>query len=1140
MLYDMNSSPVLPRITQALRNLGASEEVLTVLAAYMDLSQPRNNALLDQITPTRFTPPSNRDFFPLQHAIQDELEKKYDAEAMARWYLFCDALCREYSMEIGMWAGYNRSWQEWHDSVLEALRSRWGDTAEARHAVVMLSRRSIGAPELCAAAMQYTHDTEQLLMLCMAILDQSDPANKKDPSVQTALVQLEKFYQDWNAKSNLTGHFLVAMALAAHFSETWHRRFVERMTQKPAYSVAAKPLAIAELAFRQPVIATRVVQSLAEIPCDAEYIVNIAMAPDPIHDDAYRKCDLRQCTLPDRDAQLRILAERYPETFCEAMRNFAKFEPILGYYQENKIQFPARVKHMQDILHEVHPEIDFGTELIDRAQQVTAYAICRGNEDYAEQFKAFLFGTAGFDTITPLIPKLTRNHYHYTHISYIGGYGLDDFAERCICLQAVLQPGNSYAMVSVPDYKVRGHQAECIGILRRHEVPLCHILSFCGNLDPEIITVDAAKGLYENALIKTLLPFRDEIAALDRKTTTAEGRILALRILHEAGDIDSLFGYADDSSKAVRAVLVDLLPLPGGEWDDAIVSLLGAKKQSVRETAVLLLEKNCPESLRGEIEAALSREKNAGLQTRLAALLGDAAAGTAVAAAAQEDMVKSLTKGSKAKKMDWLFQTAFSPVRMEDGSPADEMRLRALCICYAEQFPLGRSSVADQLAASMHTGDLERFAQEVFARWIALSAPAKTKWVLYLTAIHGGMEAITGFQHYIREWAENARTAIASEAVMALALNGSPAALMAVDNLTRKGKGARVRSTARDALKNAASALKITADELADRIVPDLGFDESGCRVFDFGARQFKVYLTAARELEIYEGDKKLKNLPKPGAKDDPEKSAEAVRAFKEMKKLMKAALELQQKRLEDALKRSRRWTASEWEALFVRKPIMHSFAIGLIWGIYGDSGLTATFRYMEDGTFTTADEEEFELPENAQIGLVHPIELDDAARDAWQEQLSDYEITQPFPQIERPVYRVEEAEREQTQLMRFHGKTINGGTLMGRMERMNWHKGGAQDGGHFYEFLRLDITGSEQQENGRWLDLGYRTELHFSGMYIGAYASQEDVTVESVEFYTPTGRQPLKLGEIDPQYFSEIVCQLEKILSAVSKSDKE
>ena len=795
---------------------------------------------------------------------------------------------------------------------------------------------------------------------------------------------------------------------------------------------------------------------------------------------------------------------------------------------------------MQEILHEVHPEIDFGTELIDRAQQVTAYSICRGNEDYADQLKAFLFGKAGFDTITPLIPKFARNHYHYTHISYTGGYGLDDFAERCICLQAVIQPGNSYAMVSVPDYQVRGHQAEFIGILRRHNVPLCHILSFCGNLDPEIITVDAAKGIYENVLLKTLLPCKDEIAAIDRKTVTAEGRILALRILHEAGDTETLFSYADDSSKAVRAVLTDLLPLPGGEWDDAIAALLGAKKQSVRETAVTLLEKNCPASLQSAIEAALSCEKNAGLQTRLAALLGDTAAGTAVAAAAQQDLVRSLTKGSKAKKMDWLFQTPFSPVRMADGSSADEMQLRALCLCYAEQFPLGRSAVAEQLADQMQPGDVERFAQEVFARWIGLSAPAKTKWVLYLTAIHGGMDAITAFQHYIREWALNARTAIASEAVMALALNGSSAALMAVDTLSRKGKGARVRAAAHDALKNAASALKITADELADRIVPDLGFDEHCCRVFDFGTRQFKVYLTAARELEIYEGEKKLKNLPKPGTKDDPEKSAEAVKAFKEMKKLMKAALELQQKRLEDAFKRSRRWSTPEWEALFVRKPIMHSFAIGLVWGIYEGEQLTATFRYMEDGSFNTADEEEFTLPAQAQIGLVHPIHLDDETRDAWREQLADYEITQPFAQIDRPVYRMEESERGETKLMRLAGRKLNASTLMGRMERSGWQKGMPQDAGFFYEFTITDILRSGYREDGTAFEEGYRTELHFAGMYVGYDATQEDVTIEQVEFYALQGREALPLGGIDPQYFSEIICQLEKLLSVTAKGETE
>ena len=59
-------------------------------------------------------------------------------------------------------------------------------------------------------------------------------------------------------------------------------------------------------------------------------------------------------------------------------------------------------------------------------------------------------------------------------------------------------------------------------------------------------------------------------------------------------------------------------------------------------------------------------------------------------------------------------------------------------------------------------------------------------------------------------------------------------------------------------------------EELSDKIVPSLGFDKNGERIFDYGTRKFKVILTPSLEIEVYdEKDKKLKNLPAPGKRDD-------------------------------------------------------------------------------------------------------------------------------------------------------------------------------------------------------------------------------------------------------------------------------
>ena len=58
---------------------------------------------------------------------------------------------------------------------------------------------------------------------------------------------------------------------------------------------------------------------------------------------------------------------------------------------------------------------------------------------------------------------------------------------------------------------------------------------------------------------------------------------------------------------------------------------------------------------------------------------------------------------------------------------------------------------------------------------------------------------------------------------------------LTVDAISRKFKFRQVKAAAGQALENAAKELGITTEELADRIVPDLGFSADGKRVFDYG-----------------------------------------------------------------------------------------------------------------------------------------------------------------------------------------------------------------------------------------------------------------------------------------------------------------
>ena len=462
--------------------------------------------------------------------------------------------------------------------------------------------------------------------------------------------------------------------------------------------------------------------------------------------------------------------------------------------------------------------------------------------------------------------------------------------------------------------------------------------------------------------------------------------------------------------------------------------------------------------------------------------------------------------------------------------------MQALLLTYANADEGTLPPEGKALAQKLKADELETFALEVLSRWLEKGAEAKTKWTMYFAAIYGGDEAIKCLTDYIKEWSKqslNMRVALAVKAVNAVALNGSSYALMTVDNISRKYKSRAVRAAAVDALANAAKQLGLTTQELADKIVPDMGFDEKMCRTFDFGSRKFSVYLTPQLDIEIFEGEKKLKNLPKIGVNDDPALAEKATADFKEMKKQMKTVVDAQKQRLEYVLMLDRKWTAEAWKALFVKNPLMHCFAIGLIWGIYEKGCLKTSFRYLDDGSFTNSDDDEIELSEVMQIGLVHPLELTEHEKEAWLEQLDDYEIIQPFDQLRRKVYKVAEIDKNKTACEIFKNTEITNTTLVNRMTKAGWYKGQAQDAGFFYEFIRNDISGKEKDPDGKLVNIGMTAELKFSGTYIGYYEI-EDVTVEELYFRLPDAayNDNMKLGDVSPRYYSEVVLQLKKAIN--------
>ncbi len=772
------------------------------------------------------------------------------------------------------------------------------------------------------------------------------------------------------------------------------------------------------------------------------------------------------------------------------------------------------------------------------------------NNAVTDVVKDYLRGETKADTLYPYLDQIRSRFYYDTrgwHIveEYMKNFRDEEFLRRC---QVYMLLKNPYSL----------HDS----IMKNGEADAQRLRTLFGNFDAEGLTVaqqlsglvwlhdsfylerhkmsflDGAAGCFAVYLRER----RDETVSAF-SSAEAVGRFFGLRVL--SGNPEAykkeILAFSQDGSKAVKEELLNILR-GQREWEVEVTALLASKKAAERELAirVLLGWQGEDGTCNGLFAQMLEKEKNSKVRDLLSKALKLEEEGVSGAKAlTQEDMVKEIHKGGKKRSLAWAYETPFSKVHRQNGGEAEEEYLQAILLCYAAVDGCGVSSKAAMLAGELQPEELAVYVNELFDKWVEAGAEAKKRWVLYASSIHGGSDIVKKLQHQIQEWPQQARGAIAAEAVQALSLNPLPQALLLVDGISRKFKFKQVKAAAGKALEFAAAQLGISREELEDRIVPDLGFDEKGERSFDYGERRFKVSITPVLELEVYdETGKKLKNMPSPGKRDEEAKAAASYEAFKQMKKQMKMTVSSQKMRLELALSSGRKWSAEAWKQLFVKNPVMHQFAIGLIWGVYGEKELVQSFRYMEDGSFNTEEEEEYELPEDGRIGLVHPVELSEGEREVWKQQMEDYEIRQPIEQLERDVYLKTEEEAEMQRLERFGGCILNDLSLGGKLQGLGWYRGPVEDGGCFDTYYRVDE------------EAGIGVQLHFSGSFVGG--ENEEVTVYHAEFYPAEEikrgyvyrkeekEKAFFLKEIPDRYFSETVWQLTKATASGKEREED
>jgi hypothetical protein len=490
---------------------------------------------------------------------------------------------------------------------------------------------------------------------------------------------------------------------------------------------------------------------------------------------------------------------------------------------------------------------------------------------------------------------------------------------------------------------------------------------------------------------------------------------------------------------------------------------------------------------------------------------------------------------------DWLASTQLPQILLagrESALPDEAVRhvLSMLAISKPGE-PYAGIAVVRECA---DPASLAAFAWELFEAWRLVGMPAKEGWVLTALGWCGDDEAARGLGALIRTWPGEGGHQRAVAGLDVLAEMGTDAALAQLHRISQRVKFKALKARAQEKIEEVARALELTADQLGDRLVPDLGLDAEGGLWLDYGPRRFRVgFDERLRPFVLAEaGGARRKDLPAPTANDDAELAAAARKRFSGLKKEARAVAAEVVPRLEASMVSGRTWTAAEFRDLLVEHPLVGHLTRRLVWLCEQDGGaqdadaqdggaqaraVATSFRVAEDRSLATVEDGEFRLPEGATVRLPHPLYLP-GALDAWGETFADYGGVQPFPQLGRPAYELTEQEREGARLTRFEGLKVPVGRVLGLVAR-GWQRGVPMDGG-----VEVVITRKVGENLHLILELD-------PGIAVGAVDELGDQTLRELYLATarngywrrPDGSGP-RLGSLDAVAASELLADLTRL----------
>ncbi|MGW8389401.1 DUF4132 domain-containing protein [Pseudoduganella sp. HUAS MS19] len=515
----------------------------------------------------------------------------------------------------------------------------------------------------------------------------------------------------------------------------------------------------------------------------------------------------------------------------------------------------------------------------------------------------------------------------------------------------------------------------------------------------------------------------------------------------------------------------------------------------------------------------------------VAARYGDAAVTTAVRALLDEDPLEVVP--AKLPKLPdfWAPQSWRRPVLNETGGASAGMALPGDALDHIGtmlMFPTvdGLYPGITQLKEACTPESLASFGWDCFTAWLGAGGNSKEGWAMTALGFLGTDDTARKLTPYIRTWPGESAHARAVSALDVLADIGTDVALMLLNGIAQKVKFKGLQDKAREKIDKIAETRELTTEELEDRLAPDLGLDDNGSVLLDFGPRQFRVGFDEALKPYVRDSEgRRLPDLPKPKKTDDETLAPAAVERFKLLKKDARTIASQQVLRLEWAMCSRRRWLPEHFRQFLVEHPLVRHLVQRLVWGAYAvqDGNLISCFRVSEDGSFTTGEDDVFTIPEGADIrvGLPHALELLQGAAAQFGQLFADYELLQPFAQLGRDTYTLGADEQSGTRLERWKGAVVPTGRVLGLVNK-GWRRGQAQDGGGIWYFQK-PLSGTKVIE----LTLD-------PGIIVGLVDEYPEQTLQVITVGSPAAwggiRSAESLSTLDPIATSELIRDLESL----------